>query len=210
MDEDKCNSQCKAVPFAKCDFKNNTCVDCTPGQDPKCIQTKAFCQAAQASGRCKVPQLDGLYRQIEVNKKYKKGEYDLLFKDKKLYMQYFDTKVETKELGDVKEDGVTDDGLVMFSVDNWKSDPNIFPFDSLHGVYKETFGQENLFKFLEIAFSKTAIQKLDDGLDGVNGRYWVGVKCASAYNCDFSKASPEKLTQTPAWISEFDELEFVQ
>jgi len=193
-----------------CDFKNNSCVDCTPGKDKGCSNTAAFCEAAKAAGHCKVNPLNGLYRQIEVNKNYKKGEYDLLFKDKKLYMQYFDTKVETKELGDVKEDGITDDGMVMFTVDNWKSDPNIFPFDTLHGVYKETFGQQNIFKFLEIAFSNKAIQKLDDGLDGQSGRYWVGVKCASAYNCDFSKASPEKLTQTPAWISEFDELEFVQ
>jgi len=48
-----------------------------------------------------MPQLDGLYREIEVNLKYKKGEYDLLFKEKKMYMQYYTTKVETKELGDV-------------------------------------------------------------------------------------------------------------
>lgn len=210
MAKDKCEQNCKGVQFAKCDFKNNTCVNCTPGKDTKCIQTAAYCEQAKAAGRCKVNQLDGLYRQIEVNKKYKKGEYDLLFKDKKIHMQFFDTKVETKELGDVKTDGITDDGMVMFTVTNFKSDPNIWPFDTLHGVYKETFGQDNLFKFLEIAFSKDAITQLDQGLDGVNGRYWVGVKCLSKFNCDFSKASPETLTQTEAWLSEFDELEFIQ
>jgi len=123
-----------------------------------------------------------------------------------MYMQYFTTKVETKELGDVKQDGVTDEGMVMFTVTNFKSDPNIWPFDTLHGVYQETFGQDNIFKFLEIAFGKDKIEKLDQGLDGVNGRYWVGVKCASKTNCDFKKASPETLTQTGAYLTEFDDL----
>lgn len=92
-------------------------------------------------------------------------------------MQFFDTKVETKELGDLKTTGVTDDGMILFEVQNWKSDPKIWPFDTLHGVAKQAFGQDNIFKFLEIAFSKTEIKDLDMGLDGVNGRYWVGVKC---------------------------------
>jgi len=127
-----------------------------------------------------MPELSGLYRQIEVNQKYAKGEYDLLFKDKKMYMQYYDQKVETKELGDVKTNGITDDGSVMFSVTNWKSDPKIWPFDTLNGVYKESFGQENIFKFLEIAFGKDEIKSLDQGLDPTSGRYWVGVKCGSA------------------------------
>jgi len=210
MAKEKCEDQCKVEPFKKCNFHNNTCDECERGKDPKCIYPAAFCEAQKAAGRCKVDQLDGLYRQIEVNMKYKKGEYDLLFKDKKLYMQFYDTKVETKELGDVKTDGITDDGMVMFTVENWKSDPNIWPFDTLHGVYKETFGQENIFKFLEIAFGKDKIEKLDDGLDGQNGRYWVGVKCLSKQNCDFSKASPEKLTQTPAFITEFEELQFIE
>jgi len=117
---------------------------------------------------------------LRLTKKYIKGEYDLLFKDSKMYMQYFDTKVETKELGEFKQTGVTDEGLVTFEVMNFKKDDKIWPFDTLHGVYKEAFGQDNIFKFLEIAFSKDEIKDLDQGLDGVNGRYWVGVKCISA------------------------------
>lgn len=76
---------------------------------------------------------------------------------------------------------------------NWKSDPNIWPFDDLYGVYKLTFGQSNTFKFLEMAFGKTAIKGLDEGLDGVNGRYWTGVSCSDTVNCDFSKAAPEEM-----------------
>lgn len=101
MDQEQCEQNCLNPTFQKCNFKNNTCQNCTVGTDTKCIYTAAYCQAAQKAGRCKVNQLDGLYREIEVNKEYKKGEYDLLFKDKKMYMQYYTTKVETKELGDV-------------------------------------------------------------------------------------------------------------
>jgi len=38
---------------------------------------------------------------IEVNKDYKVGEFDLMFKDGKLYIQDYDTKVEAKEMGTV-------------------------------------------------------------------------------------------------------------
>jgi len=180
MAQDKCKENCAGVQYQKCNFKTNKCDDCTVHKDKGCQFTKAYCEAVQKAGRCKTPQLDGLYRKIEVNKKYIKGEYDLLFKDSKMYMQYFDTKVETKELGEFKQTGVTDEGLVTFEVMNFKKDDKIWPFDTLHGVYKEAFGQDNIFKFLEIAFSKDEIKDLDQGLDGVNGRYWVGVKCISA------------------------------
>jgi len=100
--------------------------------------------------------------------------------------------------------------MVMFTVQNFKNDPNIWPFDTLHGVYKESFGQENIFKFLEIAFGKDKITSLDQGLDASNGRYWVGIKCANAQNCDFKKASPETMAQSFAYITEFDELMYMQ
>jgi len=141
--------------------------------------------------------------------KYTKGEFDLLFKSKKMYMQFFDTKIETKELGDIETTGVTDDGLVTFQVKNWKATPMIWPFDTLYGVYKETYGQSNIFKFLEVAFGKDPLTKLDQGLDGTDARYWVGVKCSDTMICDFKKASPEQMTQTMAALSEFEELQFM-
>lgn len=74
----------------------------------------AYCQIAQKAGRCKRDELSGLFRKIQVNKNYKKGEFDLLFKDSKMYMQFYDTKVESKELGDVKTTGSAEGGGVTF------------------------------------------------------------------------------------------------
>lgn len=93
---------------------------------------------------------------IEVNPNYLKGEFDVLFKDGKMHIQDY-TKVETKELGDVKATGMAEGGGVTFEVTNWKSDPKIWPHDSMFGVYKESFGEANTFKFLELAFSDKAI-----------------------------------------------------
>lgn len=39
---------------------------------------------------------------IEVNQKYENGEFDMLFKDKKIYVQDFDTKVVVELDGDIK------------------------------------------------------------------------------------------------------------
>jgi len=89
---------------------------------------------------------------IEVNPKYKKGEFDLMFKDGKLYMQDYDTKVEAKELGTVKTTGSTDAGGVTFEVTGWKADPAIWPFTTLFGVYQEKPGEAQTFDFLEMAF----------------------------------------------------------
>jgi hypothetical protein len=73
----------------------------------------------------------------------------------------------------------------------------------LFGVYKITYGEEQLFNFIEIAFATQKITKLDDGL---KGRYFVGAACATGKNppsfdeavCDFSKATPAQ-QQTSAY-----------
>jgi len=134
---------------------------------------------------------------IEVNPKYKTGEFDLLFKDGKIYMQDYDTKVEAKELGTVKATGSTDAGGVTFEVTGWKADPAIWPFETMFGVYQTKPGEAQTFDFLEFAVAEKAITKLDDGLTGT-GKYWVGVKCSDTEHCDFAKASPaEMLKWTP-------------
>lgn len=127
---------------------------------------------------------------IEVDLKYMKGEYDLMIKDGKLYMQDYDTKVEAKELGTIKETGSTDAGGVTFEVTGWKADPKIWNFDTMFGIYQEKDGEAQTFKFLEFAIAEKAITKLDDALTGT-GKYWVGVSCADKVNCDFKKANPE-------------------
>lgn len=61
-----------------------------------------YCNVAQSEGRCKSQELSGLYRMIEINQKYENGEFDMLFKDNKIYVQDFDTKVEIELDGDIK------------------------------------------------------------------------------------------------------------
>jgi len=146
-----------------------------------------YCKAAQGEGRCKAQELSGLFRMIEAEPGYNKGEFDVLFKDGKMYMQDFDTKVAAKDLGDVKATGAAEGGGVTFEVTNWKSEPKIWPHDKLFGVYKKSFGESQIFTFLELAFSETAITKLDDGL---KGRYFLGASCSDTKICDFSKATP--------------------
>lgn len=130
---------------------------------------------------------------IEVNPAYEQGEFDVLFKDGKMYMQDYDTAVAAKDLGDVKATGAADGGGVTFSVSNWTSEPKIWPHDTLFGVYKESYGEANTFTFLELAFAEQAITKLDQGL---KGRYFVGASCADTKICDFKKATPAELRQT--------------
>lgn len=113
MNKTECNSTCVGVPFGKCNYDNNTCDPCKQG-DKDCIYTMAYCKVAQKAGRCKRQELAGLFRKIQVNKNYKEGEFDLLFKFGKMYAQYYDTKIETKELGDVKTTGAAAGGGVTF------------------------------------------------------------------------------------------------
>lgn len=79
-----------------------------------------------------------------------------------------------------------------FEVKNWKSDPKIWPHDKMYGVYSPVHGEQQVFNFLELAFSDTPITKLEDGL---TGRYFIGLNCVSAGVCDFAKASP-----IPHWM----------
>lgn len=135
--------------------------------------------------------MNGLYRMIEVNPEYETGEFDLMFKDGKMYMQEFVSKLEAKDLGTVKPTGAADGGGVAFEVTDWKPEPKIWGKDKLFGVYKTSFGESNTFTFVEVAFADHAITKLDDGL---KGKYFVGAACAKSSNgekiCDFTKATP--------------------
>jgi len=131
--------------------------------------------------------LSGLFRMIEAEPGYNKGEFDVLFKDGKMYMQDFETKVMAKDLGTLKATGAAEGGGVTFEVTDWKAEPKIWPHDKLFGVFKKSFGESQIFTFLELAFSETAITKLDEGL---KGRYFLGASCSDTKICDFSKATP--------------------
>jgi len=187
MNKTECAQKCEEPAFGKCDYKNNTCVKCKQGTDKDCMYLMDYCKTAQKEGRCKAQNLTGLFRMIEVNPGYEQGEFDVLFKEGKMYMQDFVTKVEAKDLGSIKATGAADGGGVAFEVTDWKPEPKIWPHDKLYGVYKKSFGESNTFTFLELAFADHAITKLDDGL---KGRYFVGASCADNKICDFKKATP--------------------
>jgi len=114
MNKTECAQKCEEPAFGKCDTKNNTCVKCNHTSDPSCLYTMDYCKTAQKEGRCKADELKGLFRMIEVNPSYDKGEFDVLFKDGKMYMQDFVTKVEAKDLGAIKATGTAEGGGVTF------------------------------------------------------------------------------------------------
>jgi hypothetical protein len=78
---------------------------------------------------------------IEVNPGYDVGEFDVLFKDGKMLMQEFVSKLEAKDLGTVKSTGTAEGGGVTFEVTGWKPEPKIWPNEKLFGVYKITYGE---------------------------------------------------------------------
>merc|ERR1719248_24088 len=49
----QCDAACKKPVYAKCDFTKNQCAECDPVADKDCMQTKEWCDAAQAAGKCK-------------------------------------------------------------------------------------------------------------------------------------------------------------
>jgi len=58
----------------------------------------------------------------------------------------------------------------------------------MFGVYKKSFGEDQVFNFLELAISDKEIKTLDGGL---TGRYFIGVQCKEGSKiCDFTKATP--------------------
>lgn len=164
MNKTECAQTCEQPAFAKCNYANNTCEKCDHTKDKDCVYTMDYCKIEQQTGKCKQVQLKGLYRMLEVQPSYDVGEFDVLFKDGKMYMQEFVSKVEAKDLGTVKATGTAEGGGVTFEVTGWKSEPKIWPHDTLFGVYKITYGETQTFNFLEMAFSDKAITKLDDGL----------------------------------------------
>jgi len=58
--------------------------------------------------------IEGSLQNDRVNPSYDKGEFDVLFKDGKMYMQDFVTKVEAKDLGAIKATGTAEGGGVTF------------------------------------------------------------------------------------------------
>jgi len=95
---------------------------------------------------------------------------------------------EAMEVGDVKKTGTAERGGVLFEVMNWKSDPKIWPHDQMYCMFEMSFGEQQIFNFLELACSDKAIHSLAQGIHG--GRYFLGISCTDPKICDFNEASP--------------------
>jgi hypothetical protein len=138
-----------------------------------------YCHAAQREGKCKQDKLNGLFRGIEVNKGFKRNEFDIQFLNQKIYIgEANNNNFISRDVGDVKTTGSTDSGGVTFEVTNWKADSKIWPHEKMYGIYEKYYGELGIFNFAEIAISDKPIKSLDEGLnkDG-NGLYFVSWNC---------------------------------
>jgi hypothetical protein len=110
------------------------------------------------------------------------------------------------EVGDVHKTGNAEKGGVTFEVKNFKSDPKIWPHETMFGIFEETYGEQQIFNFLELGFSDKEIHSLAQALHGENGRYFIGVTCLDDKVCNFDAASPmphqKELDWTPAMTSQ--------
>lgn len=105
-----------------------------------------------------------------------------------MFIQDYTTMVAAHEVGDVKKTGNAERGGVLFEVMNMKSDPKIWPHDQMYCMYEMSYGQQQLFNFLELACSDKPVHSLAQGIHG--GRYFLGVACTDKKICDFDGASP--------------------
>jgi len=64
------------------------------------------------------------------------------------------------EVGDVKKTGNAERGGVLFEVTNLKPDPKIWPHDKMYGMFELSYGEQQIFNFLELAISDKPIHSL--------------------------------------------------
>jgi len=92
MSHEQCTDECKPANYGKCDYEKNTCVSCTPGADDRdCLYLMSYCETAKTEGRCKEEVLSGLFRSIEANLPFAKGEFDVQFRGGKMFIQDYTT-----------------------------------------------------------------------------------------------------------------------
>jgi len=202
MSKELCGMRCQAPKFAKCDYEKNTCVECDPQKDTNCMQSKEWCEAAQAAGKCKLPaptSLAGVWRGNAISKDFTRGEFDVTFsKDAtEMTMQFFDTKVERKWHATVAvatpiaalEAGVT---LLDLTFDKVPAADNlgVLAGKKVQALFQEKDGSTGLFKFLYFAIAKGTAEPLSFNAGMTQGTEFVLVGCKSADKCDFSGANP--------------------
>jgi hypothetical protein len=69
---------------------------------------------AASEGRCAQETLSGLWRSIESNIGFAKGEFDIQFRQGKMFIQDYTKQVEAMEVGDIKKTGNAERGGVLF------------------------------------------------------------------------------------------------
>lgn len=194
--------RCAAPTFAKCDYEKNACVECDPQKDKDCMQSKEWCEAARAAGKCKLPaptSLAGVWRGNAISKDFPRGEFDVTFSQdaKEMTMQFFDTKVERKWHATVAvgapmtnaEAGVTVLDITFDKVPAADS-LGVTAGKTVKALFQEKDGSTGLFKFLYLAVPKgtAAPASFKDGM--TQGTEFVLVGCKTAAKCDFSSANP--------------------
>jgi hypothetical protein len=160
----------------------------------------SYCKTARDEGRCEQEVLSGLWRSLSVGVPFVHGEFDIQFRSGKMFLQDYTTMKEAMEVGDVKKTGNAEKGGVIFEVMNFKSDPKIWPHDHMYGIYEKSFGEQQIFDFLELGFSDKPIHSLSQAIH--EGLYLLGISCQDKKVCDFDAASPipkiKELEYTPA------------
>lgn len=87
LSEKDCTRECHPAVYGKCDYDNDKCVGCTPGADDRdCVYLMSYCDAAQKEGRCHEEVLGGLWRMLETNPGFARGEYDVQFANNKMWI----------------------------------------------------------------------------------------------------------------------------
>jgi len=125
-----------------------------------------------------------------------------------MYIQYAHPQVTAHEVGDIKRTGDAEKGGVLFQITNWKSDPAIWPHDQMYGMYEETYGQQGMFRFVEIGFSDKPIHSLVQAVHG--GRYFIGAQCLEKKVCNFQHASPIPPTFSTVGFTPALTMDFIQ
>jgi hypothetical protein len=196
----ECEKDCTAA-FAKCNPKTNTCDACDPGNDKDCLQTKAWCAAYVAAGKCKANphELVGVWRGNAIEKGFKRGEYDVEFNADatEVTLSFFDTSAEKKWHAAVAVSAATAEeaGVQLLDLTFDQAPPSnelgVAAGQKVTALFQEKDDYTGLFKILYFAIPKAGAAtppSFDAAMDDSTEFVLVGCKATGA--CDFSKAAP--------------------
>ena len=92
--------------------------------------------------------------------------------------------------GKVENTKILDDGLLKMRIADVRC--NHPEADGhYHSLVQISLERSHTFNFIEIAFSRSAITSIDDGLKPGN-LYYIGAQCLDKKLCDFTKVLPDE------------------